>query len=199
MTIDYMTKSRVFYMQGPPRSLTIPLMASFDPWLLSTETGKPFSHCIHCKLPLLEIDAPWLINKDFHKGECTLEYAICENCREETGENFSEESKKAIRNFLENEIAWEQRLQSFLLDPESRLTNCIACDCPREHAEGYATSVLLDASGEIDFGPLPLLLCSACVEQMSEQLSETTKDSWRRFLDEHFDSPPELSTLPGLL
>ncbi len=199
MTIDYMTKITGFLHA---RDRTIPyvsVMASFDPWLLSTETGKPFSHCIHCKLPLLEIDAPWLINKDFHKGECTLEYAICENCREQTSENFSEESKKAVRNFLENEIAWEQRLQSFLLDPESRMTNCIACDCPREHAEGYATSVLLDASGEIDFGPLPLLLCSACVEHMSEQLSETTKDSWRRFLDEHFDSPPELSTLPGLL
>lgn len=52
------------------------LMPPFELWLTSTETGKAFSHCIRCKLPLLEIASPWMINKDFHKGECTLEYAI---------------------------------------------------------------------------------------------------------------------------
>lgn len=174
-------------------------MSLFEPWLTSAETGEPFTHCIHCKLPLLELDSPWLINKDFHKGECTLEYAICESCRELTSNEFSEESKMAVRNFLENEIPWDERLQTYLVDPKARMTNCVACDCPREHAEGYATSILLDASGEIDFGPLPLLICSKCVEQMSERLSQATKDSWRRFLDEHFDSPPQLSSLPGLL
>ena len=84
------------------------LMLELDPWLLSAETGEPFTHCLHCKLPLVEIDSPWLVNKDFHKGECTLEYAICEGCREQTSEDFSEDSKKAVRNFLENEIPWEE-------------------------------------------------------------------------------------------
>lgn len=182
-----------------PEAAKLFLMPEFDPWLLSAETGKAFTHCIHCKLPLLEIDSPWLINKDFHKGECTLEYAICEGCREQTSEDFSDDSKRAVRNFLENEIPWEERLKTFVMDPDARMTNCVACDCPREHTEGYASSILLDPSGEIDFGPLPLLLCSGCVEQMSDQLSEATKDSWRRFLDEHFDCPPQLSTLPGLL
>ena len=179
--------------------LKLILMLELDPWLLSAETGEPFTHCIHCKLPLVEIDSPWLVNKDFHKGECTLEYAICEGCREQTSEDFSEDSKKAVRNFLENEIPWEERLKTFVLDPEARFTNCVACDCPREHSDGYATSILLDPSGEIDYGPLPLLICSECVEQMSSRLSQATKDSWRRFLDEHFDCPPQLSTLPGLL
>ena len=177
----------------------LPFMQQFDSWVLSAETGESFTHCIHCKLPLLEIDSQWLINKDFHKGECTLEYAICEGCREQTSEEFSDESKQAVRNFLENEIPWEDRLKSFVLDPESRMSHCVACDCPREHADGYATSVMLDSSGEIDFGPLPLLLCSECVEQMSERLSQSTKDSWRCFLHDRFDCPPQLSTLPGLL
>ncbi|MGA0900487.1 MAG: hypothetical protein ACO3SO_08795 [Luteolibacter sp.] len=174
-------------------------MSTFEPWLNSAETGEAFTHCIHCKLPLLEIDSTWLINKDFHKGECTLEYAICDGCRELTSEDFSEDSKKAVRNFLENEIPWDERLQKFVLHPLSRMENCVACNCPRELAEDYATSILMDSAGEIHFGPLPLLICGGCIELMSERLSQSTRDSWRRFLEEHFDYPPQLSSLPGLL
>ncbi len=43
----------------------------------SIETGVPFSQCICCKVPLVEIDAPWLVNQEFFRGECVLEYAIC--------------------------------------------------------------------------------------------------------------------------
>jgi len=174
-------------------------MSMDERWLLSEETGFPFTHCIHCRLPLLELDRPWLINKDFHKGECTLEYAICEQCRDEFSEGLSEESKRAVRQFLENDIPWDERFETFLADPAKRFEQCVACECPREHAEGYATSVLLNHSGQVDFGPLPLLICSGCMEHMNENLSQATRDSWRRFLDEHFDSPPQLSSLPGLL
>ena len=37
-------------------------------WLLSVETGEPFRHCIHCHLPLDEIDASWLVNKEYRRG-----------------------------------------------------------------------------------------------------------------------------------
>ena len=183
-----------FYMHETAIPFRVQRMSLFDPWLRSDETGENFTHCIHCRLPLLELDSPWLVNKDFHKGECILEYAICEKCREQASEDFSEESKEAVRHFLEDE-----RLMTFLHEPKARIENCISCNCPREHAKGYATSILLNASGEIDYGPLPLLLCSECAEQMSERLSEATRDSWRRFLNENFDSPPQLSSLPGLL
>jgi len=174
-------------------------MSLIDSWLLSEETGEPFTHCIHCRLPLLELDRPWLVNKDFHKGECTLEYAVCEACRDQLSSEFSEDSKESVRRFLEDEIPWADRLQGYLIDPDRRFEHCVACECPHEHAEGYATSVLFDSSGEIDFGPLPLMLCSRCVEQMSENLSQATRDCWDRFLSDHFESPPRLSTLPRLL
>lgn len=180
----------------PSRLMSMPLP---DHWLLSGETGAPFSHCIHCRFPLLELDCPWLVNKDFHKGECTLEYAICEKCRDQVSEEFSADSKEAVRRFLEDEIPWEERIESYLHDHERRYSHCVACDCPQEHAEGYASSVLFDSSGEVDLGPLPLMICSNCTEQMGETLSPATRDSWERFLNDHFDSPPRLSTLPRVL
>lgn len=170
-----------------------------DDWLLSTETGEPFSHCIRCQLPLLELDRPWLINKDFHKGECTLEYAICEQCRNEVSAEFSEASKEAVRRFLEDDIPWAERIESYLLDESLRYENCVACNCHRDHAEGHATSVLLGSCGDVEYGALPLMVCSHCSGQMAENLSQATRDSWDRFLNDHFDSPPSLATLPRVL
>ena len=43
-------------------------MRSLEEWLCSEETGEPFTHCVRCRLPLLEIDAPWLVNKDYFRG-----------------------------------------------------------------------------------------------------------------------------------
>lgn len=186
-------------MELPSAQTTLRDMSQFDSWLLSAETSEPFTHCIRCKMPLIELDSGWLINKEFHKGECVLEYAICEKCREEASEEFSEESKMAVRDFLENEIPWEERLQQFVADPESRMKKCVVCGFPSEKTDGYSTSVLLKPNGEVDMGPLPLLICSECTERMTESLSEATRDSWRRFLDDHFESPPQLSSLPGLL
>ncbi len=34
-----------------------------------------------------------------------MEYAVCEECRYDVSEKFSEESKAAIRTFLESEIS----------------------------------------------------------------------------------------------
>ena len=85
-----------------------------EEWLVSEETGLPFSHCVGCRLPLLEIDAPWLVNKDYHRGECVLEYAVCQPCRDSVSARLSEESKAAVRGFLEREIDWEARLAEFM-------------------------------------------------------------------------------------
>lgn len=170
-------------------------------WLRSHETGQAFSHCIHCRMPLLELDEAWLVNKEFHHNECTLEYAICQSCRNTVSNQLSEESKQAVRDFLEHEIPWEQRIAEFLRhpDPAWRLEHCIACEAPRESCQGYSVSIQLDASGEPVLGALPLMMCEHCTERISQRLSAASRDAWDRFLRDHFDCPPQLSGLPGLL
>ena len=109
-------------------------------WLGSEETGEPFSHCLCCKLPLVEIAEPWLVNKEFARGECVLEYAICQPCRDRVTEELSEESKAAVRGFLEREIDWDARMREFMLSHDSteRFGACIACRKPREDLAGQA-------------------------------------------------------------
>jgi hypothetical protein len=172
-----------------------------DDWLMSEETGEPFSHCVACRLPLLETDSPWLVNKDYFHGECVLEYAICQRCREEVSKRISEGSKAAVRGFLEREIAWEKRVAEFLSSGDLlvRFARCISCAKERGECDGYAISALFDAGGELVTGPLPLLICRSCVARMTEGLSEDSRQVWKEFLAQHFAGPPDASGFPGLL
>lgn len=176
-------------------------MNSAEKRLCSEETGLPFSHCIHCHVPLLEIDAPWLVNKDYFREECVLEYAICQPCRDHMAERISEESKAAVRQFLEHEIDWAARLAEFMAtsDLSERFLKCIACRTPRSQMEGYAISALFDSGGKLVTGPLPLLICRSCIGRMTALLSDESRSVWRQFVDEHFCGPPDESGFPGLL
>ena len=161
--------------------------------------GGPFTHCIHCKLPLLEIAAPWLVNKEYFRDECVLEYAICGKCRDRITHELSEESKEAVRNFLEHGIEWEERLKEFMMqhDPAQRFESCVACQKKREDCMGFGISALHDSEGHLVNGELPVMICSECIGHITGKMSEQSRDVWRRFLDAHFEGPPSDSSLPG--
>jgi hypothetical protein len=172
-----------------------------DEWLASEETGEAFSHCLCCKIPLVEVDGPWLVNKEFLGGECVLEYAICQPCRDRVTDQLSEESKESVRGFLEKEIDWEARMREFMLvhDPAERFDVCIACRMPREEMTGFGISALFDSGGSLVTGPLPLLICQPCVGRMTASMSDQSKEVWRKFIAGNFAGPHSDSGFPGLL
>ncbi len=176
-------------------------MRTMDQWLASDETGEAFSHCLSCKMPLVEIDSPWLVNKEFAAGECVMEYAICQPCRDQVTHQFSEESKESVRNFLEQEIDWDERVKEFMLshDPVARFDSCIACRTPRGSLDCYGLSALFDSGGMIVAGALPLLICQPCIGRMTASLSEQSRKVWREFIEKNFQGPPGDSGFPGLL
>ncbi len=167
-------------------------MRNIEEWLCSEESGEAFSHCVRCRLPLLELACPWLVNKEFQRGECVMEYAICQSCRDEVSSGFSAASMKSVREFLETQIDWEERVKEFMLaaDLGSRFDFCISCRTGRGDCRGFGISALFDEGGEITTGPLPLLICSPCIGRMTAGLSEESRDVWRKFLAEHFAGPP---------
>lgn len=166
-------------------------MRMIDDWLVSEETGKAFTHCQCCRLPLVEIDAPWLVNKEFGHGECVLEYAVCQPCRDDVTERLSEDSKDLVRNFLEKEIDWAARMSEFMMaqDEVARLDACIACRTARDEVEGFGISALFDSGGVLVTGPLPLLMCKACVGRMMEGFSDRSREVWKNFLELNFAGP----------
>jgi len=174
-------------------------MRSIDQWLRCEESGGPFNHCVRCKLPLREIAAPWLVNKDYHRDECVLEYAICQPCRDVMSDKFSEESKEAVRAFLENEVDWEERQKEFMMmhDPAERLGACISCRKERPACEGFSISALFDSDGNLVTGPLPLLICKGCVARIVAGVSEESRAVWRQFVADHFEGPPGEGEMDG--
>jgi len=170
-------------------------------WLGSEESGVAFTHCLCCKVPLVEIDAPWLVNKEFLGGECVLEYAICQPCRDRVTDELSEDSKETVRHYLKNEIDWEARVKEFMMshDLRERFDACIVCRAPRLELEGFGISALFDSGGSLVEGPLPLLICQPCVARMTAALSDDSREVWRNFLLKNFAGPPSDSGFSGFL
>lgn len=159
-------------------------------WFESVETDAPFLLCKVCIHPLVFSDT-WVVNKHYHRDECVMEYAVCEECRDGISGQFSEESKAAIRSFLENEIDWEQRMLDWmtLRNPVERLDYCIACRNPRSLMEGFAISAQFRHNGTLIEGALPLLMCSNCVARITSSLSQESREVWRDFVARHFEGP----------
>lgn len=174
-------------------------MCTIEDLLNSAETGAPFSHCVKCRLPLLEIDQPWWVSQEIQQDECVFEYAICQPCRDAVARQLSDESKEAVRQFLAREIDWDARISEFMLsyDMRERFAACIACRTPREAVRAYVRSALFDSGGVLVSGPLPWMICHACVTRMNECLSSESREIWRKFLDENFPGPPEDCTFLG--
>jgi hypothetical protein len=168
-------------------------MRDLNSWLRSEETGQPFRQCVECAFPLMEIDAPWLVNKDYFKGECVIEYAICQPCRDLISARISQQSKAVVREFLEKEIDWDSRTAEFMnmVDPVERFAACIACREPRQEVESFAISALFDSDGQVTCGVLPLLICRSCVGRMTAALSAESREVWQQFLRQRFAGPPD--------
>lgn len=122
-----------------------------------------------------------------------MEYAICQPCRDVLSAKFSEDSKEAVRTFLETQVNWEERQHEFMLmhDEAERLDACISCRKERNRCESYSLSALFDSDGNLVVGPLPLLICGECVGKIVAVVSDESRMVWRQFVADHFDGPPE--------
>ena len=166
-------------------------MPELKEWFDSVETDRPFETCKACGELLPLAADTWVVNKHYHRGECIMEYAVCERCRDGVSGKFSEDSKAAARGFLESGIDWEQRMTEWmsLRDPVERLDACVACRTPRGEMEGFTISAQFRHNGTLIEGALPLLMCSGCVSRVTASLSPQSRKVWQDFISRHFEGP----------
>ncbi len=180
--------------------------------LWSEYSGKPFVHCIDCKVPLAESNV-YVVQKRFVAGEAVFEMAMCERCRESMTVEYSEETKRNITEFMTNqfrkkaieglgesegthvievkEIEDEAEGQALL---DQCIEHCLICGTERSKCHRYSLAGLCrDNEIVAQITPLsrtPLMVCEKSELGMSQLLSQQTRDSWDRFVSEHFDGPP---------
>lgn len=163
-------------------------------WLRSVETGHPFEQCTQCGCTLAGSGEPWIVNKEWHRGECVMEYALCHVCRSGMIASISEESARYVQGFFESHIDALRWFGHFAAqdDPEGLVESCFACGLPRGETEAFGISAMLSAPGMLEIGPLPVMICQGCSAMVEEGLSKETRDSWERFIDDNFPGPPGL-------
>lgn len=195
-------------------------MADIPAELYSDYSGNPFDTCIDCGADLLNDEVPYVIVKQIVAGETVFEMAICLSCTTKLQQEYSEESKQAIRNWFAEQawkIAKEQEKQRQAAegsdtpsgqsgDPEltaRRLNHCHLCGTLRTEAHRYIVEAVcigrsvVSASEPSLMLSFPLLICEKCTEGMSDQISQMTRDRWNRFVEDHFDGPPGIELEPS--
>lgn len=164
-------------------------------WLESVETGGSFETCTKCARELSSTGEPWIVNKEWHRGECVMEYALCHTCRGEMQASISAESLAFVQRFFEQHIDPMRFLEHVSADdddPARLIAECFACGQSRESVDGFGISAMFEAPNVLEIGPLPVLMCHHCSAKVEAGISKETRESWQRFVDENFPGPPGL-------
>lgn len=165
--------------------------------------NNPFNKCIDCEVPLAEANA-YVVQKRFVRGEAIFEMAVCERCREKLSREYSEETCTAITNhmserFRRNAEQLAQETGDLADDAGEELLDrcmnvCLMCDAARESCHRYSLAGLcrdVEIVAQISpLGQTPIMICETCEMDMASLISQKTRDSWDRFIEEHFDGPP---------
>ena len=145
--------------------------------LHSVERGGPFESCTACAKKL---EGVYQIHKAVRGTECVLEMAVCSECMQGLSSEFSEQSTKAIQEFL--------RDHGKLGALGSGGDGCEFCTRESDALGNYSiTGVCWDA-----FLILPAIrVCEPCEESLQEMLSKQTRDIYDDFVRDHLPGVPE--------
>lgn len=180
----------------------------------SEYSGEPFLKCLACKVPLMESNMH-VVKKKIVGDEAVMEMALCNRCQQQQVEEMSEETRKNLTAFMSeqfqklakehlaenksdgpqvievNEVTDENEGQDLL----KRCTDsCILCGIDRDECHRYSLAgVCQDSKLVVQVTPIgqtPMMVCEKCEEKMNDMISQETRDSWDKFVQEHFDGPP---------
>ncbi len=167
----------------------------------SEYSGRPFETCIDCEGELLCSDTPYLIIKQVVARETVFEMAICLPCAISLQQEYSEESRQAIHQWIASRTSAPPSDSDAELTP-GNIDQCHLCQTPRTEAHRYTLEALCVGDQIVQTGhasqmiALPLLICENCTADVSELISRKTRDQWNRFVEDHFDGPPGLEVDP---
>ena len=165
----------------------------------SAYSEQPFDRCISCQRELLGSDVPYIIQKQFVADEAVFEMSICVLCQEDRKSELSRESVQAMQSFVSRVEPRELAGVSQSETAAGLLGHCAFCAEPRRQCPRYVvTGVLLNdriVVGLPQGSPLhvPVMVCDNCNREMNALLSRKTRDSWDRFVEDHFDGPPGIA------
>ncbi len=146
---------------------------------------RAFRHCTRCGETLADDQGGFQISKAYKKGECVMEYALCDHCRVAMMEEFSQESKKRLSDYQHEHV-----------DLHRGLYHCSVCGVPRseEGVDDFVITGICEGASLLH----SIMVCGQCGDGIQELISVKTRDTWRRFVDENFPGPPSEGEYPEI-
>ena len=146
--------------------------------LYSDYEERPFRCCTRCGETLEHFEDGYKISKVIKRGEVIFEYALCFPCLERMMEESSEESQERLMQFQNERLREEV----------DNTRECALCDHTRDTLEVPEFALV---AGCVGHGVLEShMVCIHCMDEMSELVSEKTRNQWNRFVEENFPGIP---------
>jgi len=173
---------------GPVRELLAPL---YDDW---------YHECVECGRSL-DDDTYYYVERALRRGEPLFEYALCEDCVYSLQDDISDESVQTITNYWLRHYDLDRRtaLRSDGKSALPLLGECVFTQRPTEEIEEYQVWAWM-RGGRLSVDDFAPALCSTtAIEQVTELLSQKTRERLDDFVRDRLGLPPELQKLPLIL
>ena len=168
------------------------------PALFYQEAEKvPFTNCILCDREF-DNDTMYVIEKAFQtyqpykSRDLVFEYAICMDCYTELMESFSEESDRAIHNYVDARVDYRKRAAELKETPfqiDRWCSSCALSGKPVEEMSGYQF-IGIFIGDRLVVSHSPLMFGVEAMEEIDELLSKQTRDMLGGFALEVMPQPP---------
>ena len=169
------------------------------PQELHDAEGKLFNTCKQCSKSLLDPPAAYTVEKVFKRYPNTeapqvqFEYAVCDDCAGGMREEFSEESAANIQNYFASHMANFEDLDE--RDLHTRLHTCMIKSNDLAEEQEYAV-VARGFGNQMLKSHYPFAIGVTAMDEISELISEKTRDLLDDFVERNFVGPPEFEVVP---
>lgn len=178
-----------------PKSIEIPKeFHSFD-------TGKPFCNCVVCEKDLFEPGTHYFVEKAIKKypnssaTDVIFEYAICLECAMEMRETLSKESMESIDNYFDSRVnllsRWKNLTRDNKYDIKDWISNCLITGKHIDELNEYQIYAHCEEDRML-FSLMPYIVSGEVIEEVSELISQKTKDELDGFMGKYLGPPPSI-------
>ncbi len=167
-----------------------PSQIPIPPTFQSVYHDDLFHECFGCQCDLLGQLVPYAVAKHIVVAEPVFEMALCLNC---VATLQSKETQERVSAFVKSLLLERRSAPAEGYTWEDGISACLICERPKAACRRYQ---LLGVCMQRDLlvsappTPTPYLICEDCNEQLSQLLSQETRENWDRFMAERNDDPP---------
>jgi hypothetical protein len=178
-------------MLPPYRLVPIPV-----PFFQESEK-VPFTNCTLCDREF-DDETMYVIEKAFQtylpykSRDLVFEYAICMECYEGLSDSFSEESSRAMQQYIDARVDFSKRAKELFDTPfeiDHWLSSCAISGKPVDELDGYQF-VGVFVGDQMIASHTPCLISAEVVGEIGDLLSKKTLDILGGFAQEVMPQPP---------